>query len=87
VPRFYFDVRQDENVISDDEGSEFESLDAAVHAAAEIGTDRLAKGDPSNIAIGVDVRDEQNHRVCTVTPSMKIDWHVPQQRGPHSWSA
>jgi hypothetical protein len=77
VPRFYFDVRDDGNIIPDDEGSEFESLDAAVHAAAcstaEIGTDRLAKGDTR--AVVLEVRDDQGQRVCTVTASMKIERH------------
>jgi hypothetical protein len=66
--------------VPDDEGSEFDSLDAAVHgavrSAAEMGTDRLAKGDTGNVVI--EVRDEQDQRVFTVTASMKIDWHVPQ---------
>ena len=52
----------------DDEGSDFHSLDAAVQAAtrspAEIGTDRLAKGDTSDVVIGV--RDEHNQRICTI---------------------
>jgi predicted regulator of Ras-like GTPase activity (Roadblock/LC7/MglB family) len=77
VSRFYFDVRDDGTIIPDDEGSEFESLEAAVHAAAcataEIGTDRLAKGDTRDVVI--EVRDDQGQRVCTVTASMTIDWH------------
>jgi hypothetical protein len=84
VPRFYYDVRDDGNIIPDDEGSEFESLEAAVHAAAcataEIGTDRLAKGDTRDVVI--EVPDDQGRRVCTVTASMKIDWHHPPQPHP-----
>jgi hypothetical protein len=80
VPRFYFDVRDDGNIIPDDDGSEFESLEAAVHAAAcataEIGTDRLAKGDTRDVVI--EVRDDQGQRVCTVTASMTIEWHNPR---------
>jgi hypothetical protein len=75
VPRFYFDVRDDQSVIEDDEGSDFESLDAAVHSAAqsaaEVGTGWLAKGDFRDVV--VEVRDERNQRVCTVTASMTID--------------
>jgi hypothetical protein len=70
--------------MSDDEGTEFDSLNTAVHAAtrsaAEIGTGRLAKGDTSDVVI--EVRDEQNHRVFTVTASMKINWHNPAQPHP-----
>jgi hypothetical protein len=75
--------------VRDDEGAEFDSLEAAVHAAArsaaEIGTSRLARGDTSDVVI--EVRDEQNQRVCTVTASMRIERHGPSHQGPHSWSA
>ena len=73
----------------DDEGSEFDSLEDAVQAAArsaaEIGTCRLAGGDSSDVVI--EVRDEQNQRVATVTASMRIERHGPSHQGPHSWSA
>jgi hypothetical protein len=75
--------------VRDDEGAEFDSLEAAVQAAArsaaEIGTSRLAKGDTSDVVI--EVRDEQNQRVCTVTASMRIERHGPSHQEPHSWSA
>jgi hypothetical protein len=89
VARYYFDVQNGKPPVRDDEGAEFDSLDAAVQAAArsaaEIGTSRLAKGDTSDVVI--EVRDEQNQRVCTVTASMRIDRHGPSDQGPHSWSA
>jgi hypothetical protein len=79
VARYYFDVQNGKPLVRDDEGAEFDSLEAAVHAAArsaaEIGTSRLARGDTSDVVI--EVRDEQNQRVCTVTASMRIDWYVP----------
>jgi hypothetical protein len=89
VARYYFDVQNGKPPVRDDEGAEFDSLDAAVQAAArsaaEIGTSRLAKGDTTDVVI--EVRDEQNQRVCTVTASMRIDRHGPSDQGPHSWSA
>jgi hypothetical protein len=89
MARYYFDVQNGKPPVRDDEGAEFDSLDAAVHAAArsaaEIGTSRLAKGDTSDVVI--EVRDEQNQRVCTVTASMRIERHGPHDQGPHSWSA
>ena len=89
MARYYFDVQNGKPPMHDDEGAEFDSLDVAVQAAArsaaEIGTSRLAKGDTSNVVI--EVRDEQNQRVCTVTASMRIDRHGLPDQGPHSWSA
>jgi hypothetical protein len=85
VARYYFDVQNGKPLVRDDEGAEFDSLEAAVHSAAEIGTSRLAKGDTSDVVI--EVRDEQNQQVCTVTASMRIERHGPSHQGPHSWSA
>jgi hypothetical protein len=89
VARYYFDVQNGKPLVRDDEGAEFDSLEAAVHAAArsaaEIGTSRLARGDTSDVVI--EVRDEQNQQVCTVTASMRIERHGPSHHGPHSWSA
>ena len=48
VARYYFDIHDGPQSVRDDEGTEFDSLDAAVQAAtrsaAEIGTNRLGKG-------------------------------------------
>jgi hypothetical protein len=85
VARYYFDVQNGKPLVRDDEGAEFDSLEAAVQAAAEIGTSRLARGDTSDVVI--EVRDEQSQRVCTVTASMRIERHGPSHQGPHSWSA
>ncbi len=78
MPRYYLDILNGPDSVHDDEGAEFDSLDAAVHAgtrsAAEIGTGRLARGDTSDVVI--QVRDERNQRVCTVTASMKIERHT-----------
>ena len=80
MARYYLDVRNRTDLLSDDEGTEFDGLDAAVQgatrSAAEIGTGRLAKGDTSDVVI--EVRDERSQRVFTVTASMKIEWHNPQ---------
>jgi hypothetical protein len=48
VARYYFDIHDGAQSVRDDDGAEFDSLDAAVQAAtrsaAEIGTNRLGKG-------------------------------------------
>jgi hypothetical protein len=79
VARYYVDIHDGEQILRDDVGTEFDSLDAALQgtarSAAEIGTNRLAKGDFSDVI--VEVRDERNKRLLTVTASMKIDRHGP----------
>lgn len=74
LPRFYFDVREDNHLISDHEGIELDSLDdaeeKAVYAAAQIGQDRLPRGEAHQVAI--EVRDESGQRVLAVTVSMKV---------------
>ncbi|WP_154661145.1 DUF6894 family protein [Microvirga lotononidis] len=76
MARYYFDVHDGAQLVRDEDGSEFESDDAAVQAAArsatEIGQGRLAKGDFSDVVI--EVRKAQNQNVCTVTASIKMDW-------------
>jgi hypothetical protein len=55
VARYYFDIQDGAQSLRDDDGSEFDSLDAAVQAAtrsaAEIGTGRLSRGDTSAVVI------------------------------------
>ena len=89
MARYFFDVQDGKPHVRDDDGAEFDNLDAAVQAAArsaaEIGTNRLAKGDRSDVILVV--RDERNQRVCTLTASMKIERHDLSHQGPHSWSA
>ena len=89
MARYYFDVQNGKPPVRDDEGTEFGSLDEAVQAAArsaaEIGSSRLAKGDFSDVVI--EVRDDQNQLVATVTASMRIKRHGSFHQAPHSWSA
>ena len=77
MARYYFDILNGIDGVHDDDGAEFDSPEAAVHAAtrsaAEIGTGRLSKGDTRDVVI--EVRDKRNQRVCTVTASMTISWH------------
>ncbi len=77
VAHFYFDVHDGTDLVRDDEGTEFASVDAAIQgaitSAGEIGRNLLAKGSTSDIVIKV--RDEQNQQVCTVTASMKVERH------------
>jgi hypothetical protein len=79
MPRFYFDVGEGARFIPDDEGLEFDSLDRAEReaalAAAEIGRDRLPKGDARDITI--EVRNEHRQRVLTVTVALHIDRVAP----------
>jgi hypothetical protein len=84
MPRFYFDVREGGHLAPDDEGTEFDSLEAAEHeaacAAAEIGRDRLPKGDAREVTI--EVRNEHRQRVLTVKVSMDVDRVEPPPQPP-----
>ncbi len=75
MARFYFDVREGQRFASDAEGLEFQSLDAAeqeaIQAAADIGKDRLPRGDTRQVT--VEVRNERGQRVLTVKVSLEID--------------
>ncbi len=86
MPRFYFDVREGTQFIPDDEGLEFDSLDAAEHeaarTAAEIGRDRLPKGDAREVT--VELKNEYRQRVLTVTVSMEIHRVDPEPLPPRT---
>lgn len=74
MPRFYFDVHEDGKVILDEEGLEFDSLDAAEReaaiTAAEIGRECLPKCRTRNIK--VEIRDQHGQRVCAVRVSIEV---------------
>ncbi|MFL4994616.1 MAG: DUF6894 family protein [Microvirga sp.] len=86
MPRFYFDVRDGPRFFADDEGRELDSLDAAereaVTAAAQIGRDRLAKGDAR--AVTVEVRNEHGQWVLTVTVSVELHRVEPEPEPPRA---
>ena len=75
MPCFYFDVREGSKFTPDHGGLEFDSLDAAERAAAElaaeIGRDRLPKGEAR--AVMVELRNEHRQRVLTIKVSMEVD--------------
>ncbi len=74
MPRYYLDLREGEILVSDEEGLEFDSLDAAEYetarTAAQIWWDRLSKGNPRDIT--VEVRNEHGQQVLTATISMRV---------------
>jgi hypothetical protein len=75
MPRYYFDVREGTLFAPDEEGLEFESLDAAEYeaacTAAEIGRDRLPGRDAREITL--EVSNEHRQRVLTVMVSIRVD--------------
>lgn len=86
MPRFYFDVREGATFIPDEEGLEFESMDAAEYqaaqTAAEIGRDRLPKGDTCDVT--VELKNKHRQRVLTVTVSMEIHRVDPEPLPPQA---
>ena len=79
MPRFYFDVREGASFTPDNGGLEFDGLDGAERAAAELaadlGRDRLPKGETR--AVTVELADEHRQRVLTVRVSMEINRVYP----------
>ncbi|WP_230532402.1 DUF6894 family protein [Microvirga roseola] len=86
MPRFYFDVREGARLTPDEDGLEFDSLDAAEHeaacTAAEIGRDRLPTGGSREIT--VEVKNEHRQRVLTITVSMQVDRVEPPPQSPRA---
>ena len=84
MPRFFLDVREGSRFVSDEDGAEFPDLSAAemeaANAAAEIGRDLLPKSDAR--AVTIEVRNEHDQRVLTVTVSMDIHRVVPAPQPP-----
>ncbi len=83
--RFYFHIREGSRFIPDDEGVEFPDLTAAemeAAEAAEMGRDRLPRGDARDIA--VEVRNEHGQRVNTVRITMEVDRVAPPPVAPSS---
>jgi len=89
MARYYFDIYNCPQSIHDDEGSEFDSLDVAMQAAAcsatEIETSLLAKGDTRDVVI--EAVTVPTRWFCSSLTSMTIEQHVSRPRGSHSWSA
>ncbi len=84
MPRFYFDVREGSRFIPDEEGINLPDLDAAAKeaaiTAAEMGRDRLPRGDARDIS--VEVRNEHRQRVLTVRVTMEIIRVAPPPVAP-----
>jgi hypothetical protein len=60
MPRYFFDLRMEENALSDQEGQEFPDADAVWEAAREIARD-LMKSTPQTVnwaTCSFEVRDE-----------------------------
>ncbi|WP_046863289.1 DUF6894 family protein [Microvirga massiliensis] len=74
MPRFYFDVGEGERFTPDEDGLEFDDLGVAEYeaacTAAEIGRDRLPKGEARDVTM--EVRNEHHQRVLTIRVSMEV---------------
>ena len=74
MPRFYFDLREGEDLALDEVGLECDSLEVAEHeaiqAAAEVRRYRLPEGDLRTVTI--ELRNEQRRRVLAVTISVEV---------------
>lgn len=71
MPRFYSDVREGPSFTPDEEGFEFDSLDEAEReaatSAAEIGRDRLPKGDAREVTAELRNEHRTGLRILAIT--------------------
>ena len=76
MPRFYIDTSDQEHFIRDQEGYEFEDVEAAktaaVDALPDMARDELPDGD-SRTFIAI-VRDEQGKTLVQATMSFAVTW-------------
>jgi hypothetical protein len=73
MPRFYFDIREDDRLVSDDEGNDLPNIDAAereaVLVATEIVSDKVKRGRIQKVI--VEVRNEDGQRLLTSTVTLQ----------------
>ena len=73
MPRFYFDIREDDRLVSDDDGNDLPNTDAAereaVLVAAEIASDQVKRGRIEKVV--VEVRNEDGERVAVTTLTLQ----------------
>jgi hypothetical protein len=72
MPRFYFDIREDERLSTDEEGNDLPSVDAAEReamlAAAEIVCDKIKRRRIQKLI--VEVRNGDGQRLVTSTVTL-----------------
>jgi hypothetical protein len=75
MPRFFFDTREDDSFIPDDEGIELADLTAAeqeaLEAAASIARDKLPAGEARSVTI--EVWTEDRRRVIATTVMLHVE--------------
>jgi len=81
MPRFYFDAREDDDFVPDDEGLELPDLSTAereaLETAASIAWDKLRTG--AVRAVTIEVRTEDRHRrILAATVSLHVERNASQ---------
>jgi hypothetical protein len=73
LPHYYFDTRDDDDFICDDQGLELPDINAAAQVAARSLAELALEVLPGATArcLGVDVRDEQQREVLTTELTYK----------------
>jgi hypothetical protein len=79
MPRYYFDVTEDQTHLHDEIGLEFaddqEAKDAAMMALPELIAHRRPDGDRHVVCLTV--RNETGLPICRATLTMKAEWLLP----------
>jgi hypothetical protein len=84
VPRFYFDVCEGARFIPDEEGLNFDDLNAANARRPQSDGTCYRRGQRE---VTVEVRNEHGQRVLTAAVSMHIDRVAPPPAAPGGWRA
>jgi hypothetical protein len=86
MPRYYFDIREGLRFVRDESGEDFDGFETAERGAlrtvAELGRDRLLKGDAGDLTL--EMRNETHQRVLSVTAAIKINRIEPSPEPPRA---
>ena len=77
MPRFYFDVRDGENISRDDKGLDFPSLERAQHQAAQALGEWVRFASPSGTGrqMTVEIRDEAGKLLVRMSLKYEVEHH------------
>jgi hypothetical protein len=84
MPRFHFDISENDHFIRDDEGKDFADVTAArkeaVESGASIARDAFTSGSADHVVI--DVREDDDGSLLKVSIKLEVEGNVDPGRAP-----